>query len=143
MVQRIVRPLLIGIGVLSVALAVIGIFLPLLPTTPFLLLAVVCFSKSSDRLHQWLLNNRWFGRYIRDYREGRGVPARAKVIALIMLWGSIGYTVCYCVPLLAARILLLVIALAVSVYLLRLKTRPAERLPPAGAARLREKANDV
>lgn len=110
------------------ALGVVGIFLPLLPTTPFLLLAAACFAKSSDRMHRWLLDNRWFGNYIRDYREGRGVPLRAKAVALVTLWASMGYAVFYCVPLFAVKVLLVAVAAAVSVHLLRLKTRQPEKI---------------
>lgn len=128
--QRILKPVLLIIGVLSVALGVLGIFLPLLPTTPFLLLAAVCFSRSSERMHQWLLENRWVGQYIRDYREGRGVPLRAKITALVTLWVSIGYIVLYRIPLIPVKALLVIIATAVSIHLIRLKNRQADSADP-------------
>lgn len=80
------------IGGIAVVLAVLGVFLPLLPTTPFLLLASACFARGSTRLHGWLLNNRVFGEYLRNYEQGRGIPLRGKVVALVMLWTSIGYS---------------------------------------------------
>ncbi len=64
---------LIVAGTICVCLGVAGIFLPLLPTTPFLLLAAVCYAGSSPRFYHWLMNNRWFGRYIKNYREGKGL----------------------------------------------------------------------
>ena len=63
---------LILVGSLSIGLAFLGIFLPLLPTTPFLLLAAACYLRSSDRFYHWLIYHKWFGNYIRNYREGRG-----------------------------------------------------------------------
>ena len=74
MMKRLTRVLLIAGGNLCVALAVLGLFLPVLPTTPFLLLAAVCYARSSERFYHWLVTNRWFGAYIRNYREGRGIP---------------------------------------------------------------------
>jgi uncharacterized protein len=109
-------------GTLCVVLGVLGIFLPLLPTTPFLLLAAYCYARSSLRMHRWLLTNRWFGAYIRNYREGRGIPLREKIIALTTLWLTIGYTTIYIVPLWWVRLLLLGIASGVTLHLLRVKT---------------------
>jgi uncharacterized membrane protein YbaN (DUF454 family) len=116
------------VGVLAIVLGVIGIFVPLLPTTPFLLLAAACFSRGSARMHDWLLGHRLFGQYLRNYQDGRGIPARAKVLALVMLWSSLGYA-SWRHDALALRLLLLAVGVGVSVYLLRLPTcaaRPAE-----------------
>jgi uncharacterized protein len=112
----------VAAGTLFVVLGVLGIFLPLLPTTPFLLLAAYCYARSSPRMLHWLLTNRWFGAYIRNYREGRGIPLREKIIALTTLWLTIGYTALYAVPIWWVRLLLLVIALGVTTHLLRVKT---------------------
>ena len=76
-------------GALAVLLGVLGIFLPLLPTTPFLLLASWCFARGSDRLHHWLLSHRVFGEYLRNFEAGRGIPLKAKIVATLMLWGSL------------------------------------------------------
>jgi uncharacterized membrane protein YbaN (DUF454 family) len=118
-------------GVLSVALGMLGILLPLLPTTPFLLLAAACFLRSSPRLYAWLLNHRWFGRYIRHYREHRAIPLRAKVIVLALLWATIGYAAIAVANAWWLRALLVGIAVAVSAHVLRLKT-----LTPEMAAQL-------
>jgi len=75
-----------GVGTVAVVMGVVGIFVPMWPTTPFLLLAVVCYVRSSDRLYQWLLSHRHLGRYVRDYASGNGIPRRAKVIALSLMW---------------------------------------------------------
>ena len=116
------RTLLIAFGTLSVILGVIGIFLPLLPTTPFLLLAAACYARSSDRLYRWLLNNRWFGEYIRNYREGRGLPLRLKILTILTLWLVIGFTALYAVSALWSRIILLAIMAAVTTHLVAIKT---------------------
>jgi uncharacterized protein len=118
------RWLLILGGLIAVGLGTIGIFLPLLPTTPFYLLAAACFYRSSDRLYQGLTGNKWFGPYIRNYREYRAIPRHAKIMALILLWGTIGYAVLAVLDYLYLRILLIAIAAGVTVYLLRLKTLP-------------------
>ena len=76
-------------GAIAVLLGILGIFLPLLPTTPFLLLASWCFARGSDRLHAWLLSHRVFGDYLRNFEAGRGIPLKAKILATVTLWGSI------------------------------------------------------
>jgi len=114
----VLRHLLMGLGFLSVGLAVVGIVLPLLPTTPFLLLAAWCFSRSSRKFHHWLLSNRWFGQYIKDYQSGKGIPTRAKISALTLLWASILFTIIFFVDRLVLKLLLLGIASVVSYHIL-------------------------
>ena len=120
------RWLLIIVGLAAVGVGTVGIFVPLLPTTPFYLLAAACFFRSSDRLYQWLIGNRWCGPYIRNYREHRAIPRHAKIIALVLLWGTIGHAVLALLDHLWLRILLVAIAVGVTLYLLRLKTLKAE-----------------
>ena len=127
------RLLLIGAGTICVALGVLGIFVPLLPTTPFLLLAGVCYARSSPRLLHWLHHNRWFGRYIRNYREGRGIPLREKILTLAALWLTIGISIAFFVPLLWVKALLALIAAGVTIHLLRVKTFRHERDMPNSA----------
>jgi uncharacterized membrane protein YbaN (DUF454 family) len=83
------RWLLVGVGVVSVGLGTLGIFVPLLPTTPFLLLAAACFVRSSDRLHGWLLNHRIYGPIIRGYREHKALSASSKITILVFTWAAI------------------------------------------------------
>ena len=116
------RWLLIIIGLIAVGVGTIGIFVPLLPTTPFYLLAAACFFRSSDRLYRWLIGNKWCGPYIRNYREHRAIPRHAKIVALILLWGTIGHAVLALLDQLWLRILLVTIAAGVTIYLLSLKT---------------------
>jgi uncharacterized membrane protein YbaN (DUF454 family) len=116
------RVILIGAGCLFVALGALGVALPLLPTTPFLLLAAGCFAHSSTRLHRWLLSNRVFGSYVTGYVKGTGIPLRVKVMALALLWGTICYAAFWVVETTALRIVLLVIAAAVTIHLALVKT---------------------
>ena len=83
--------LYIVIGTLSLSLGVIGIFVPLLPTTPFLLLAAALYFRSSPVLYERLLNHRYLGTYIRNFREYRAIPLRAKVISITLLWATLSY----------------------------------------------------
>ena len=121
--QRVVRALLIAAGTICLGLGAIGIFLPVLPTTPFLLLATACYMRSSERLHKWLLNNRWFGEYIRNYQAGRGIPMRTKIITLTVLWGTISFSAFFIfTEVLLVQVILLCVAAGVTVHLIRLPT---------------------
>ncbi len=122
--HRSVRYTLLAIGWLSVLLGVIGIFVPVLPTTPFLLLAAACFVRSSRRFYLWLVNHRHLGPWIRDYLEGNGIPLKGKVYAIGLMWASIGLS-CYLVPMPWARAFMLTSAVLVTLYILRQKTLPA------------------
>ena len=121
--QKTIRVLLIVSGTFSLALGTVGIFLPILPTTPFLLLSAACYMRSSQRMHKWLLGNKWFGEYIRNYQEGRGIPFKTKILTLALLWVAIIYSTF--IPLdeaLIAQVVLVLIAFGVSIHLLRLPT---------------------
>ena len=122
MISPLTRSVLIAGGTLCVVLGVAGIFLPILPTTPFLLLAAVCYARSSSRLYHWLLNNRLFGEYIRNYREGRGLPLRLKILTILTLWLTIGSTALFAVSSLWTRVLLFLIAAGVTLHLIMIKT---------------------
>jgi uncharacterized membrane protein YbaN (DUF454 family) len=114
--------LLVAAGAVSVAVGAVGIFLPLLPTTPFLLLAAACFVRSSERRYQWLMSHRILGPYIRNYREHGAVTRHAKIVTLGLLWGTMSVTAFVFVHSLAIRAILLVIAAGVTVHILRMKT---------------------
>ena len=130
--RRIWHSFLLGLGFISVALGVLGMVVPLLPTTPLLLLAAFCFARSSERFHGWLLSNRIFGETIRNYRDGLGLPMRQKVVTLAILWITMVSTSVFVVPLWSVRILLGAIACGVTVYLLSLPTRRAQQSVGAG-----------
>ena len=129
------RGFLAAVGIIALGMGTIGVFVPLLPTTPFLLLAAACFIRSSDRLYSWLIHHRWFGSYIRNYREHRAITLRAKVLVLSLLWGVIGYSAIFVASSWWLRALLAVVAIGVTTHLLRLKT-----LTRTMAARLEEAA---
>jgi uncharacterized membrane protein YbaN (DUF454 family) len=120
------RVLLAACGVLSVGLATVGIVLPLLPTTPFLLLAAACFLRSSDRLHRWLIHHRWLGPYIRNYRLYRALTLRSKVTTVVMLWATIMVTMMVLDSSLLLRLLLLVVGSGVTIHVLRYRTLTPE-----------------
>jgi len=116
------RLALIVSGTFFLGLGIIGIFLPLLPTTPFILLAASCYARSSKRLYNWLLNNRWFGTYIKNYREGKGIPFRIKILSISFLWIVIGYSVIFVVDIFYIRVVLFLIAIGVTIHILSIKT---------------------
>lgn len=84
--RRAVKYICLAVGALTLVLGIIGVFLPMWPTTPFLLLAAACFVRSSERLYTWLLEHRHLGPYVRDYHSGKGIPLKAKRVALITMW---------------------------------------------------------
>lgn len=106
------------IGCMAVALGVLGIFLPLLPTTPFLLLASACFARGSTRMHNWLRTNRVFGKYLRDYENGKGIPLRGKVWILVFMWTSMAYSI-WRVGTPWIGVMIAMTGLGVTVYLIR------------------------
>lgn len=114
--------LLIIIGSICLALGVIGIFLPLLPTTPFLLLSAALYVRSSEKLYQWLINQKYLGTYIRNFREHRAIPLRAKIISVSMVW----VTLIYCTITISEEIwiksLFIILAASISYHILSYKT---------------------
>lgn len=110
------------VGWIALGLGILGVLLPLLPTTPFVLLAAACFARSSQRFYDWLLGNRHFGHYIRDWRAGKGIPRKAKLIAIAMLALTLGPSTFFLVPIVWVQGLLAAIGLGVSIYIWRLPT---------------------
>ncbi|WP_133010431.1 YbaN family protein [Marinomonas flavescens] len=117
------------LGWLSLITGIIGIFLPLLPTTPLVLLAAWCFSKSSVRFHQWLIGHKYFGPIISDWQSSDGIPKRTRNRAIIFMWLGMGISMII-VGRFWATISLITIGAAVSTYLLRMPTRSEpEKVP--------------
>ena len=117
------RRLLIVTGTISIGLGIIGIFIPILPTTPFLLLAAACYMRSSERFYQWLLNNRIFGAYIKNYIEGRGMPIKIKIFTILLLLITIGITVFWGVENITLRIVLIFIAIGVTIHVSTIRNK--------------------
>ena len=122
------RWLLIGGGTASVIAGVIGIFIPILPTTPFLLLAAICYMRSSQRLYLALIRNRLCGSYIRNYLEGKRMSVKSKVLTLTLLWIVIGTTSIVVAPGLVICIIMLAAGIGVTIHLLLLHTAKSENV---------------
>ncbi|QGH34231.1 DUF454 family protein [Gracilibacillus salitolerans] len=121
-------------GSLSLVIGLIGIIVPILPTTPLVLLAGFCYGKSSPRLHKWLVTNKYFGHYLADYKSGKGVPIRIKVFAVSIVWISVLFTLVV-IPLFLVRIFMLGIAVVVTLFiftspLLKEKNKCTEIMQP-------------
>ena len=112
----------VTLGTISLALGIIGIFLPLIPYTPFFLLTAACYCRGSEKLHTWLLENKMIGPSIKDWEEHRGVRKRAKIISILSLWMMISISIYLFRDIIALQLLLLVVAISVTVFLLSLKT---------------------
>ena len=127
--QKVARALWLSVGVICVCLGTIGMALPILPTTPFLLAAAACFCKSSTKMYNWLLNNKWFGDYIKNYKEGKGLPIKTKIVALTVLWATLSISAVFFLTrflppqfVLPMQIVMFAVAVGVSVHVLRLPT---------------------
>jgi hypothetical protein len=116
------RYLLIIAGTIFLGFGVIGIFLPILPTTPFLLLAAACYARSSQRFYNWLMNNKWFGNYIKNYHEGRGVPLKFKIFTISLLWITILTSIYFVIDNFWIEIILIIIAIGVTIHIVTIKT---------------------
>lgn len=116
------KAILIFVGTVCVGLGVLGMFLPLMPTTVFLLLAAYCYSRSSERFHNWLLTNRYLGKYISSYKSGKGISVRQKISTITVLWLSIGVSIWLLAASFWPTMLLAAVAIGVTVHLLWIKT---------------------
>jgi uncharacterized membrane protein YbaN (DUF454 family) len=117
--NQFLRITILSIGFLATGLGVLGIFIPVLPTVPLLLLAAACFARSSERFHQWLLNHNRLGPMIKNYTSGQGIPLRAKLTAIGMIWFVIPISAFIVHPL-WLKYLLVIIAVSITLYLLSL-----------------------
>lgn len=116
------RVLLVALGTVACLLGVVGIVVPLLPTTPFLLLAAALYCRSSPRLYDRLLGHRRLGAYIRHFREERALPLRVKVVSVSLVWLTLSYAAWEAEAWGAWRWLLLLLALGVSLHILSFRT---------------------
>ena len=116
------RITLLSLGTFFLCFGIIGIFVPVLPTTPFLLVAAALYARSSQKFYCWLIENRLFGKYIKNYREGKGIPLKIKIITITLLWITIGISAFFATDILWIRILLAVVATGVTLHIATIKT---------------------
>ena len=119
---KLTKYILIVAGTFFLGLGLIGIFLPLLPTTPFLLLAAACYAKSSQKFYTWLLSNKYFGTYIKNYWEGKGIPLQIKILSISFLWIAILFSAFIIISYIYVRIILIAIAIGVTLHILTIQT---------------------
>ena len=127
--KKLQRSIYIVIGLISLALGVVGIILPLLPTTPFLLLSAALFAKASPRLYHWLHTNPLFGEYLRRYRNKEGIPLEMKLGILSILWITLAGSAFLAIPpeKWYIRIFLLLVGMGVTIHILKIKTHVSQR----------------
>jgi hypothetical protein len=118
--------LFIALGFMSLALAIIGIFIPLLPTTPFLLLSATLFFRGSPKFYNWLTHHKIFGEYIRNFREHKAIPLYTKIFAVATLWVVILSTAFIVFDQWLIRGILIAIAIGVTIHILHYKTLKKE-----------------
>jgi len=108
-------------GTFFLSLGAVGIVVPLLPTTPFLLLAAACYLRGSARMYNWMLANRYFGAYLRNYIEGRGIPPKVRIATIVLLWTAIGFSAAFMTDSMIVQTALLLVAFGVSIHILTFK----------------------
>ncbi|UCB57874.1 MAG: YbaN family protein [Thermoplasmatales archaeon] len=125
--NQLLKWILITAGTIFIGIGIIGIFIPILPTTPFLLLAAACYARSSIRFYNWLMNNKLIGAYIKNYREKRGIPLKIKVFTIFLLWITILFSVFFILLISWIKIILIIIAIGVTIHILTIKTYTQKR----------------
>ena len=126
MKDTILNKILVGSGTFFLVIGIIGIFIPILPTTPFLLLAAACYARGSKKFYNWLINNKWLGEYIKSYQEGRGISLNIKTLTITFLWITIAFSTFVIVSNFLIQIILIIIAIAVTIHILIIKTKKKE-----------------
>jgi uncharacterized membrane protein YbaN (DUF454 family) len=122
-----VRVVLVAAGTLCVGLGIVGLFMPVLPTTPFLLLAAACYARASSRFYNWLLNNRTFGPTIREWRRYRSIPYRTKLTAIALMAVTLTSSIVFFVRSPALRVALAVLGVLLAVWMYRIPSRDRPR----------------
>ena len=112
-----VRYIFIGLSGISLCLAFIGVFLPVLPTTPLVILSAVLYARSSPRFYNWLMNHPTLGPGLRHWRRTGSIPIRVKVISVTMLWLALGSSVVFFVPLFWVKVFLVLVGVGVTFYI--------------------------
>jgi len=122
-----VRVVFLALGTLFVALGIAGIFLPVLPTTPFMLLAATCYARASTRFYNWLLNNRMLGPTILEWRRYRSIPYRVKWTAIVLMGVTLGISIVYFVPWPELQVALAIFGMLLGAYLYNIPSRDQPR----------------
>jgi uncharacterized membrane protein YbaN (DUF454 family) len=120
--NKVVKYILASLGLISLFMGILGIFLPLLPTTPFLLLSAALFMKSSTRLYNWLMNHKYLGKYLKNYIQHKTISTKTKISAISLLWITILTSVIFITEKILVKIVLLAIAIAVTIHILSFKS---------------------
>ncbi|MBA7547307.1 Inner membrane protein YbaN [subsurface metagenome] len=121
MQAKLKKRLLVIAGTVFTGIGILGILVPILPTTPFLLLATACFVRSSQSFYNWLLNNRLLGIYISSYVQGKGMPHRVKVFTVVLLWTTIGLSMWLATQDVLIRVILVLVAVGVTIHIIFIK----------------------
>ncbi len=121
--SKIKKKLYFLLGSIFLCLGLIGIVLPVLPTTPFLLLTAACYMRSSERAYNWLMTNRIFGSYLKNYREGNGMPIKIKVITISFLWVVLLISAFIFVQILWIRVILFIVGISVSTHIILIRPK--------------------
>lgn len=121
--SRVLRCLYIGAGFVSLVLGLLGLFVPVFPTSPFILLAAALFARGSERFYWWLLNNRYFGKQVRSWRNNEGLTIRMKLLIIAAIAGTLTFSTVIFVPYIPVKIILILIAIAVSIYIWKQPTK--------------------
>ncbi|MEI6089034.1 MAG: YbaN family protein [bacterium] len=115
--NSLIRAILFFCGLLFLCLGIVGIFVPLLPTTPFLLLSIALFARSSKRLYHWLIDNKYIGKYLKNYIEKKGLPLKVKIITIAILFASILFSIIFVIDSKIIKIVLFTVAIIVSIHI--------------------------
>ena len=122
--SKFLRFIFLSVGMFSLVLGILGIFLPVLPTTPFILLSMICYSKSSAKFYNLLLNNRFFGPHLRRWKYERCIPLKVKIFAISLLFITVGSSVIFFIKFVPAKIIVSCIALLVIFYISKFPSKP-------------------
>ena len=120
--ENVIKVILVISGTFFLFLGVIGIFIPILPTTPFLLLAAACYARGSKKFYNWLIGNKLLGKYIKNYREAKGIPINIKIITITLLWITILFSTFLIISNSLLQIILIIIAISVTIHIIIIKT---------------------
>ena len=123
--------LLLSLGWLSVVLGVVGIFLPIMPTTPFILLAAWCFAQSSPRFHHWLRNHKHLGLIVRSWEDGNGIPRKVRNRVIFLLWFSLCFST-FILRIWWVGLIFFSVGVGVTIYLMSQPILEVEEPPEAG-----------